>query len=234
MWMRVESVSASPSSWSSPRPLCRREESVPPAAAVTMWSGASPVELLDDLEGRRLGALRVERPQRDVRELHAGRFGHFAAAAIDFVVVALDLADLRSERAAGAGLHVLQAVGIEDVRRDPRLGGQRGHGRADVARGDAADLLPAELEQPGDRHRDDAVLVGEAGAGGRVVLQVEVRSGPARRRAGRRGSGGCSRRSGPTRACAEASTIGRSSSKRQMFSGRCAWGTSSKRRAASS
>ena len=39
MWMRVASVSESPKSCSSPSPLCRREESVPPAAGVTMWSG---------------------------------------------------------------------------------------------------------------------------------------------------------------------------------------------------
>src|SRR4029078_10139006 len=38
---------------------------------------------------------------------------------------------------------------------------------------DAADLVLAELEQAGDRHPDDPVLVGERGTVGRVVLQVE-------------------------------------------------------------
>ena len=60
--------------------------------------GRLPVELLDDLKRRRLRALGVERAQRDVGEVHARRFGEFAAAAVGFVVVALDLADLRAER----------------------------------------------------------------------------------------------------------------------------------------
>ena len=136
--------------------------------------GRLPVELLDDLERGRLGALGVERPQGDVGEVHARAFSHFAAAAVGFVVVALHLADLRAEGHARAGLHVLQAVGVEDVRVDARLGGQRGDGGADVAGGDAADLGPAALEQPGDRHRDHAVLVGEARPAGGVVLEIQV------------------------------------------------------------
>ena len=40
--------------------------------------------------------------------------------------------------------------------------------------GHAPDLALAPLEQPGDRHRDHAVLVGEARPVGGVVLQVEV------------------------------------------------------------
>ena len=77
-----------------------REDSVPPAAGDDDVVGRAPVELLDDLERRRLRALGVERAQRDVREVHARRFGDFAAAAVGFVVVALHLADLRAERHA--------------------------------------------------------------------------------------------------------------------------------------
>ena len=132
------------------RAACRRRDDV---------VGRVPVELLDDLEGGRLGALGVERAKGDVGEVHPGRFGHFAAAAVCFVVVALDLADLGAERGAGAGLGVLEAVGVEDICVDPGLGCQRGDGGADVAGGDAADLLVAPLQQPRDRDRDDAVLV---------------------------------------------------------------------------
>src|SRR6185437_15082354 len=74
--------------------------------------GRVPVELLDDLEGGRLGALGIERAQRDVGEVHAGRRGDLAAASVGFVVVAFDLDDLRAERHAGARLHVLQTVRV--------------------------------------------------------------------------------------------------------------------------
>src|SRR5205814_1344856 len=46
------------------RPAGRRRDDV---------LGRLPVELLDDLESARLRTLRVERPQRDVRELHLRR-----------------------------------------------------------------------------------------------------------------------------------------------------------------
>ena len=199
---------------------------MPPAAGGDDVVGRVPVELLDDLERRRLGALGVERAQRDVGEVHARGFGDFAAAAVGFVVVALHLADLRAERHARARLRVLEAVGVEDVGVDPRLGGERGDGGADVAGRDAADLGLAALEQPRDRHRDDAVLVGEARAVAGVVLQVQVAEARARRRAGRRGSAACSRSAGPRAPARSASTIGSSSSKCQMFCGRSELGTS--------
>ena len=147
---------------------------MPPAAAADDVVGRAPVELLDDLEGRRLGALGVERAQGDVGEVHARRFGDLAAAPVGFVVVALDLADLGAQGHAAARLGGLEAVRVEDVGVDARLRRQRGDGGADVARRDAADLGLAPLEQPGDRHRDDPVLVGEARSRGGVVLQVEV------------------------------------------------------------
>ena len=136
--------------------------------------GRDPVELLDHLEGHRLRPLGVERPQGDVGELDAARQGELAAGAVGFVVVAVELDHGGAERPAGAGLAALEVARVEDVGGDARLGGQRGDRGADVAGRDAADLLLAQLEQPGDRHRDDAVLVGEAGALGAVVLEVEL------------------------------------------------------------
>ena len=74
-----------------------------------------------------------------------------------------------------ARLRVLEAVRVDDVGVDARLRRERRHRGADVARRDAADLRLALLEQARDRHRHDAVLVGEARARGRVVLEVQVR-----------------------------------------------------------
>ena len=95
------------------------------------------------------------------------------ALAVGFVVVAGNLANPCAKRAADACLGLLQAVGIEDIGREPGLGRQRSDGRADVAGGDAADLGLAELERPCDRARDHPVLVGKARSLRAVVLQIQ-------------------------------------------------------------
>ena len=147
------------------RPAGRRHDDV---------VGRVPAELLDDLVGERLRALRVERAQGDVGELQAARFRQLAAGAVGFVVVAVELADLGAERAAAARLGPLQVGRVEDVGREPGLGAERRGRGADVAGRDAADLRAAELERAGDGHADHPVLVGERGPVGRVVLDVEV------------------------------------------------------------
>ena len=136
--------------------------------------GRVPAELLDHLEGHRLRPLGVERAQGDVGELDPARQRELAAGAVGLVVVAVELADLGAEGATGFRLPLLHVAGVEDVGGGAGLGGQRRDRGADVAGRDAADLVLAQLQQAGDRHADDAVLVGERRAVGRVVLQVEV------------------------------------------------------------
>ena len=119
------------------------------------------------------------------------------------------------------------------TRPPPAFERQRGDFGPSNRLADAA-ISAAALQQPGHRHRDDAILVGEARTVAGVVLQIQVAEPQLRAQAvgaDQRRVAGVGR---PTRACADASTIGKSSSKCQMFCGRSAPGTSLKWLAASS
>src|SRR5262249_12446830 len=83
--------------------------------------------------------------------------------------VAVDLADLRAERAAASRLRALQVCWVDDVGLDARRRRQRGSRGADVAGRDTTDLSGAELNGARDGYPDDAVLVGERRSVGRVV-----------------------------------------------------------------
>ena len=118
-----------------------------------------PAELLDGLEGQRLGALGVVRAQVDVHERPRRPLARdLGAEPVDVVVGAAHGHDLR---AVGAGREHLLLL---EVVRDQHVGGQpggRGVGRdrvREVARGGTRERVEAELPCTRERDGHDAVL----------------------------------------------------------------------------
>jgi hypothetical protein len=135
--------------------------------------GRFPAELLDDLEGQRLGALGVVGADVDVDERPVELTGDLRAQTVDVVVGSLHRDQIRTVDRRGNDLPGLQVGGDEDVRLQPgvsrvscdRVGEVPGRGTGD---GGIAEPLGHR-----ERHRDDAVLEG-VGRVGRVVLQPQL------------------------------------------------------------
>ncbi len=136
-----------------------------------------PAELLDRLEGERLRALGVVRPQVDVDERPRVLLGELRAEPVDVVVVAADADQVGPVDAGREQLLFLQVGGDEDVGVEARGGGVGGDRVGEVAGRGAGDGVEAELQRLRDGDRDDPVLERVGRVGG-VVLDPDLRLGP--------------------------------------------------------
>jgi hypothetical protein len=136
--------------------------------------GKLPTELLDDLEGDRLRALRVVRAHVDVHERPVVVLGRqLGAQAIDLVVVTANGHQVRAVDAGAEDLLLFEVGGDEDVGRQPERGGLGGDGVAEVAGRGAGERAEAQLAGPRRSDRDDAILEGVRRVGG-VVLDPHL------------------------------------------------------------
>src|SRR5262249_28164739 len=94
--------------------------------------------------------------------------------AVDVVVVAPDGDRAGAVERGSDHLPLLEVVGDEDEAVEPGPSRVRRHRVGEVARRRAGDRVESELDRLGDRHRDDATLVGERGVVDRVVLDPQV------------------------------------------------------------
>ena len=132
-----------------------------------------PAQLLGDLPGDRLRALRVVGAQVDVDERPVALAGELGAQAVDVVVVAADLHDVRAVDAGREDLLLLEVGGDEDVGLQAERRGVGGDGVREVARRRAGEHLEAELPRACGGDADDAVLEGVRRVGG-VVLDPDL------------------------------------------------------------
>ena len=211
------SPSMSPRSSHSWKPLAIFVNSEPEAIGATHAVRRAPAELLGDLVRERLGALGVVRAHVDVHERPVALARQLGAEAVDVVVVAPDLHEVRPVDAGREDLLLLEIGRDEDVGLHAERGAVGGDAVGEVAGRGARERLEAELAgaRGGDRH--DAVLEGVRGVR-RVVLHPHLAQaealgepvgadqrraaggqararGQAGRRAGRRLRAGGSRRS---------------------------------------
>ena len=135
--------------------------------------GRPPAERLGDLVGEGLGALGVERPEVDVDEAPAGLVGDLEAQPVDVVVGALDRHDRGAVGERMVDLGRLEVGRDEDVGRQADRRGSRRRRAGEVAGRCAGQRLDAELERPGGRDRDGAVLERQRRVA-RVVLDPQL------------------------------------------------------------
>ncbi len=110
-----------------------------------------PAELLGDLEGERLAALGIERPEVDVDEGPALLVGDLEAEAVDVVVRAVDADDRRAVAQGVVDLRRLEVRRDEDEGTEPERG-RGGRGRpGEIAGRGAGERVEAELDGPGRR-----------------------------------------------------------------------------------